>query len=75
MVDSSERSARAAPLVKVLPSTSQQRTSGRSKPTLAKLNETGTLLAERVHVREIVVIPLFARQPDQVSAFRLIACR
>jgi hypothetical protein len=27
------------------------------KPTLEKVNETGTLVSERVHLREIVVIP------------------
>jgi hypothetical protein len=47
--------------------------SGRLKPILEKVNETGTLVSERVHVREIVVIPTFVagRAIPRVFAGRL----
>jgi hypothetical protein len=44
------------------------------EPSSEKLNETGTLVSERVHVREIVVIPQPAL-PVGARAFGLIACR
>jgi hypothetical protein len=44
--------------LKVLPLTPELGPAfGRSKPSLAKLNETGTVVSDWVHVREIVVIP------------------
>jgi hypothetical protein len=45
------------------------------KPMPEKLNETGTPVSERVHLREIVVIPGRAGLPGQSGAFRLVACR
>jgi hypothetical protein len=48
---------------------------GRSKPTLAKLNETATFVSERVHVGEIVVIHDTAGLPGRSGAVRRIACR
>jgi hypothetical protein len=51
---------------------------GRSKPSFVKLNETGTVVSDWVHVREIVVIPDIAGLPDHagMSPDRLpFACR
>jgi hypothetical protein len=45
------------------------------KPIFEKVKETGTLVSEMVHVREIAVIPGPDRVPGQSGAFRLIACR
>jgi hypothetical protein len=39
------------------------------------VNETGTLVSERVHLCEIVVIPGIDRLLREAGAFRLIACR
>jgi nucleoside-diphosphate kinase len=44
-----------------LASRNARRTFGRSKPIGKKLNEAGTLVSERVHVCEIVVIPASGR--------------
>jgi hypothetical protein len=42
---------------------------GRLQPTPEKLNETGTLVSERVHLREIVVIPGCDGLPDNPGHF------
>jgi hypothetical protein len=40
-----------------------------------KLNETGTLVSDKVHVREIVVIRGLDGAAGPFAAFGLIACR
>jgi hypothetical protein len=53
-----------------------QRGVGRwSKRTPEKLNESGMFVSERVHLREIAVIPGTDCPPGASRAFRLIACR
>jgi hypothetical protein len=46
-----------------------------SKRRPESLNETGTFVSERVHLREIVVIAGTDCPPGASLAFRLIACR
>jgi hypothetical protein len=43
--------------------------------TLTKLNETGTVVADRVHLGEIAVIPPIDRLLRPAATYRLIACR
>jgi hypothetical protein len=72
----SSGSALRAPSVKLLPG-NRPKTSeafGRLKPTLAKLNEAGMLVADRVHVCEIVVIPALPAA-QAIRSIRRIACR
>jgi hypothetical protein len=58
------------------PVTPQTReTLGQLKPSFEKLNETGTLVSDMVHIREIAVIPRRRSAAGQPAAFRLIACR
>jgi hypothetical protein len=73
----SSGSAPTAPSVKLPPQrpAKSRETFGRSKPIRKKLNETGTLVSEKVHVREIVVIPGSFGLSGRASAFGLVACR
>jgi hypothetical protein len=68
-------SALMAPSVKLLPRNAPCETFGRLQPTPEKVNETGTLVSERVHVREIVVISGLDCLLGQSGAFRVVACR
>jgi hypothetical protein len=53
---------------------SKPETCDRCKPMRGKLNETGTLVSDRVHLGEIAVIPGVSGF-GRAAAFRRIACR